>query len=1032
MFYPQNKEKELSASLFQNPTAEYRGAPFWAWNCGLTKQLLTEQIEAFRAMGFGGFHMHPRTGFDVPYLGKEHMDFVKFCVGKARENGMYAYLYDEDRWPSGAAGGIVTKDEKYRQRYLRITAVPREKYKPDGSLSDSSAVSSGGEGRLLACYDVLLDENGCLQEYRAIGEEKKSRGTKWYVYLETPAPSPWFNNQTYADTLNKAAIDRFIHVTYDTYLGSVGGEFGKTIPSVFTDEPQFSRKTVLSFPEERKDVILPWTDDLADTFREAYGEDLLADLPQLIWELPGGKVSTVRYHYHDHVTERFTRAFADSCGKWCGEHGLMLTGHMMEEPTLKSQTASLGEAMRAYRSFQLPGIDMLCNRFEYNTAKQAQSASHQFGRQGVLSELYGVTDWTFDFRGHKIQGDWQAALGVTTRVPHLTWASMAGDAKRDYPASIGPQSPWYREYSLVENHFARLNTALTRGKPVVRVGVIHPVESYWLHWGPSQQTSLVREQLESNFASLTEWLLFGSIDFDFISESLLPQQCESASVPFPVGKMAYDALLVPDCETLRSSTLDRLEKFRDMGGKLIFLGEAPTCADAKESGRPHVLYEKSAHVPFDRASVLSALEDVRTVELRGEDGNYTDDLIYQLRKDETCFWLFVAHGKEPARKDLPVPQKVRIAVAGNYSASVYDTVTGEIRPMETAYSGGFTRMETVLYNQDSLLLRLSKPCEASSSVSASNASALPAGPGKAVSLPQTVPVTLEEPNVLLLDYAQFALDGEPYGPETEILRGDNLLRKRLGYVLRGGKDAQPWTMPKEKPVHTARLRVTFESEFEAEGVSLAVEDAERVGIIFNGTPVESDVTGYYVDRAIRTVALGGIQKGENILELSVPFGNRTNLEWCYILGNFGVKLAGPRKTVTAPVMELGFGDITSQGLPFYGGNVVYHIPVKSGASKLMVHVPHYRGALLSVGADGHRLGRIAFAPYDLSVPAPENGVLDLTLFGNRYNTFGCLHWFSEGPRYVAPAAWRTCGDEWTDGYRLSPAGILSAPEISEK
>ena len=30
----------------------------------------------------------------------------------------------------------------------------------------------------------------------------------------------------------------------------------------------------------------------------------------------------------------------------------------MEEPTLESQTACVGEAMRSYRSFQLPGIDM--------------------------------------------------------------------------------------------------------------------------------------------------------------------------------------------------------------------------------------------------------------------------------------------------------------------------------------------------------------------------------------------------------------------------------------------------------------------------------------------------------------------------------------------------------------------------------------------------------------------------------------------------------------------------------------------------
>ena len=52
---------------------------------------------------------------------------------------------------------------------------------------------------------------------------------------------------------------------------------------------------------------------------------------------------------------------------------------MMEEPTLKSQTAALGEAMRSYRGFELPGIDMLCAGFEYTTAKQAQSAELSIG-----------------------------------------------------------------------------------------------------------------------------------------------------------------------------------------------------------------------------------------------------------------------------------------------------------------------------------------------------------------------------------------------------------------------------------------------------------------------------------------------------------------------------------------------------------------------------------------------------------------------------------------------------------------------------
>ena len=72
-----------------------------------------------------------------------------------------------------------------------------------------------------------------------------------------------------------------------------------------------------------------------------------------------------------------------------------MTGHMMEEPTLQRQTAAMGEVMRSYRAFDIPGIDMLCDQRELSTAKQAESAAHQYGRIGVMSELYGVTDWDF-------------------------------------------------------------------------------------------------------------------------------------------------------------------------------------------------------------------------------------------------------------------------------------------------------------------------------------------------------------------------------------------------------------------------------------------------------------------------------------------------------------------------------------------------------------------------------------------------------------------------------------------------------------
>ncbi len=65
-------KKKLTEKLFKNPTSEYRGAPFWAWNGKLSHEYLAEQIDVFKKMGFGGAHMHVRSGFGEEYLGEKH------------------------------------------------------------------------------------------------------------------------------------------------------------------------------------------------------------------------------------------------------------------------------------------------------------------------------------------------------------------------------------------------------------------------------------------------------------------------------------------------------------------------------------------------------------------------------------------------------------------------------------------------------------------------------------------------------------------------------------------------------------------------------------------------------------------------------------------------------------------------------------------------------------------------------------------------------------------------------------------------
>ena len=1030
MLYKKNGAPKLEQSLFENPTAEYRGTPFWAWNCELKKEELLWQLEVLKKMGFGGGHMHVRTGMATPYLSDEYMDLIKACVDKAKSEEMLAWLYDEDRWPSGAAGGLVTKDKEFRARHLLFTPVP---YVGDGGimLETSSAKASRTEnGYLLASFDVQLDKEGYLISAKKIEEDEEAVYEKWYAYVEQNSESGWYNNQTYVDTLNKKAMQRFIDITYEAYNRTIGDEFDKTVPSIFTDEPQFTRKSTLKFATDKDDVTLPWTDDLAETFGAAYeGEDVIAGIPELIWDRADGEVSLIRYHYHDHICERFAQAFADQCGAWCCEHGMALTGHMMEEPTLESQTAALGEAMRSYRGFDLPGIDMLCARFEYTTAKQTQSAVHQFGYEGMLSELYGVTNWDFDFRGHKLHGDWQAALGVTIRVPHLSWVSMAGEAKRDYPASISYQSPWWEQYRLVEDHFARVNTAMTRGVPVVKVGVIHPVESYWLHWGPAEQTAMVRDELDQNFQNLTEWLLFGSVDFDFISESLLPTQCEKGGAPLQVGHMNYDVILVPGCETLRASTLERLEAFADAGGKLVFAGQIPTLVDARPSTRPAKLAAKCQCIPLSEGAVLQAAEAGRVVEIRNQTGSLTKNLLYQMRQDGDGRWLFICNAKEPYNKDVARYQDLRIRVAGGWKPTLYQTMDGTTAPIYFETADGQTEIRCRMYDYDSMLLYL-EPCEAGSYAGCDGNAAA----GQMLKLPVLMDYTLSEPNALLLDQAEYALDDEDWQPCEEILRLDNICREKLSWPTRKEALAQPWVVPDEPITHSVKLRFTFNAAYAVSGASLAIEDAERLQLNLNGAAVPAQVTGWYTDKSIKTIALPELKAGENVLEVVVPFGRRTNLEWCYILGDFGVEVSGRYACIVPAREKIAFGDFTRQGLPFYGGNVTYHIPVTTAGGELTLRSSHYRGALQKVSVDGGKAEAVIYPPYTVSlgsVPAGEH-VIDLTLYGHRRNSFGPVHLADLKETWIGPGAWRSEGDRWCYDYKICEEGILSTPEVIEK
>ena len=56
--------------------------------------------------------MHSRVGLITGYLSPQWMGLVRACVEEAKATGTEAWLYDEDKWPSGFAGGMVPEADR--------------------------------------------------------------------------------------------------------------------------------------------------------------------------------------------------------------------------------------------------------------------------------------------------------------------------------------------------------------------------------------------------------------------------------------------------------------------------------------------------------------------------------------------------------------------------------------------------------------------------------------------------------------------------------------------------------------------------------------------------------------------------------------------------------------------------------------------------------------------------------------------------------------------------------------------------------
>ncbi|QGQ96075.1 hypothetical protein EHS13_14910 [Paenibacillus psychroresistens] len=1029
-------KKSQLINQFNNPPVEYRSVPFWSWNSKLEQDELDRQVDGFKAQGMGGFMMHVREGLETPYLGEEFIDRIKETVNKAKSAGMYAWLYDEDRYSSGMAGGKVPHIGGDDVRAKALTLLVCESFEVDDLI--------------LAVYEAkIVGED--LVTYRLLEETEigKHQLPIDHVYLvfrrEISRKSDWCHGDTYIDILNPRSTEIFLETTYEVYKQAIGAEFGQTVPGIFTDEP-----SIRGFSEQLDDseiTWISWTDRLPTVFREKRGYEIWSLLPYFFFN--GEHSAHFRHDYWHTITELFSEAYTKQIWEWCQDSHLQFTGHFHSEGHLAGSVKRTGAVMPHYRYMDIPGIDTLCEQTnESLTVKQVSSVANQYGLKRVISETYGVTGWDFTFEGRRWLGDWQFVLGVNLLTHHLALYTISGCRKRDYPPSFNYNVNWWEHNHVLEDYYARLGAVLSEGAVVREVLVVHPTTSIWARMGEDVKSKLgsskASESKELNeyddaFNRFINTLLGEHYDFDLGDELIIEESGGVEGSHFIVNKAKYKVVVLPMLYNLLGSTLSLLTAYLESGGYIIAVGEIPTHIDGKVSDEWEKLTDYSQlYRVEDCSQLVELLETIipRQVSITNVSNKEDQRFLYMRRELTDSSVVFIVNNDRDQLHD------VDIRLTGYGSVEAWDLLSGKVEELTVTVEEGHLSFVESYGPTDSKLYVIDHsrhPLVLGANDSITSKAETEA-PICVTEMEFIHSYTRNAPNVLVLDRCQYAIDEDQWSDDMEVWQAQaqfrSLLDMRQVYA-NGILQRYFWVNEPHKNNGTAvKLRFSFEvAAIPKELIRFVFEQVERFEIHLNGELVQASPQGWFLDRSMGTVELPGVRIGNNELIVSCAYTHDMEIEDGFLIGDFAIN--SERQLIEEP-NGLHYGDWGVQGYPHYCGSMIYHfeIPIEDMENKkYKLEMGEYKAVTINLKVNGIQAKAIpwrAAGHVDLSPWLVKgDNRLDIEVVGSPRNMLGPLHQKNVEQNWLDWWSFHPPTADATADYRLVPYGLMQPIRISE-
>jgi hypothetical protein len=986
----------LDFEKFKNCPSEYRSAPFWSLNDELEEEELVRQIRLMHEQGIGGFFMHPRGGMKDEYMSEKYIKAIRACVEEAERLGMKAWLYDEDRFPSGGAGGLVMEGHpEFAQKALFIEEVNcNEVKKTAGTLK----IYKTGEDGYKDITSLEEQDIHCLPD-------------KALVFRSDSMPNKeiW-NNHAYTDLCSKEAVERFIEVTHEKYKSEFGEYFGNVIPGIFADEPNFNTGIW-----GKKANTLPWTAGFEQEFLRRKGYDLLEQLPKLYVELED--YQKVRFDFWDVISRLFVEGFSQTIYNWCEANDMKFTGHYWEHGfPFPNET---GSTMPNYEFMQYPGIDMLFNTEKYGDqvgndliVKEVSSVANQLGKERVLSETYGASGWELNFEDQKRIADWQFALGINLVCQHLVHYSLKGFRKRDFPLSFLDHQPWWECYHLLGDYIGRLSYIMSQGEFVGDILVLHPYSSAWAEYrvgGENPELGEIKESFRWITRTLSELQYF----FDLGDDVLMERYGRVEGDRLIIGRMSYRTIILPHMPLMRGSSFALLKEFAANGGRILLTGNAPYRLDGVESEELKTFFNKLHMQQTGQnkellANVLQGAGNLHAV-ITDEAGGQLPDIYCHKRKLETAELYFLCNFSrtEGGKTSFMLEQPGQV--------EEWDAVTGEKKALCVIEKNGKFHIELDFPPAGShlLLVDMGRPFQAAKACEAEDKPA-------AVVVLEDWKVQRLNANNLTLKQCQYRLEGGVWSDWEDVLKVDGTIAEKLGMEYRSIFTRQPWMYNEQQRSIKAQveLRYRFTIAQMPEGeLYAAIEAPEEFTVFVNGKRVENTGKSHWDRAFVLHDIKAAVVQGENEVLLKTDcFRINSSVECIYIAGDFKVEKENGVFFLKREDEQPAPGDWTKQGYPYYSGTMKYTTVFeyeKDSEKKAVLKLDEVRMVAARIYVNGKAAGILGWKPYSAELAgllSDGRNEISIVVMNSLQNMLGS-HNSYETPGFATPGSFYFDGED---------------------